>query len=113
MGNIALNQQPADRAEAAIGSYLKNADRFELSVGLVPAAAREGLCIQRRCFRPDKPNGGQPKFLAISVAANHGPAGMKPAETFLVTSLLETSRESEQKLRKLKMPQDQTFNTPG
>ena len=54
--------------------------RFELSVGLVPAKTRRGGRVQKRCFRPDGPDGE--RSVAICVAANCGPAGMKPTETF-------------------------------
>ena len=41
---------------------LRNALYFELSVGLVPAEAREGQLEEKRCNRPDKPDGVLPTF---------------------------------------------------
>jgi hypothetical protein len=48
----------------------------------VPAEAREGQLEQKRCYRPDKPDGVLRTLRFVSVvAANCGPAGIKPAET--------------------------------
>jgi len=47
----------------------------------VPAEAREGQLEQKRCYRPDKPDGVLRTLRFISVAANCGPAGIKPTET--------------------------------
>jgi hypothetical protein len=47
----------------------------------VPAEAREGQLEQKRCYRPDKPDGVLRTLRFVSVAANCGPAGIKPTET--------------------------------
>jgi len=47
----------------------------------VRAEAREGQLEQKRCYRPDKPDGVLRTLRFISVvAANCGPAGIKPAK---------------------------------
>jgi len=72
---------PACPGGGCNGQLPCNALHVELSVGLVPAEAREGQLEQKRCYRPDKPDGVLRTLRFVSVAANCGPAGVKPAET--------------------------------
>ena len=67
--------------DCVTGKLPRNDLHAELSVGLVLAEAREGQLEQKRCYRPDKPDGVLRTRRFVSVAANCGPAGKKPAET--------------------------------
>ena len=99
------------RAAAAIGGYLETAFASSSPLALcqqkhVKADAFENVASLRINRRE---SGG--RSVANCVAANCGPAGMKPAETLWVSSL-ETNRWQERKLCKLRRNEFCSFSIP-
>ena len=99
-----------DRAEATIGSYL------ETPIVSSPPSA---LCQRKHVKADTLKNVASARInrtersersVAICVADNWGPAGMKPAETMLVSSL-EATRGFGTRIAHAANAQHQTFNT--